>query len=479
MEAGGVVTVAAYGGFYYGAAYYGAGAGAAYPWQGEQANAKQDTRYLAQSQATDLGQYATNLTASGTYAAYEVASSRAALSAQWTLEHRADYDYSAHTTKIILAHADDAGTSYTYRIRCGASGIECAVNGTLIYTAGVKTGVVDRTIAWAMRANPDTTGAGDAKISEFSVYDHDGGDWELDPVQVAHAAPTTSTAYHLTTHGQWDNGVGALNSEFPVTLAAVRISCAFHSHVEVCEDWCSARASITTTAKVYREPLPIDVASGMSDEGEIVGPQLAYLCDHQRNVITRGFSPLVNEILSSPTAWKNTYEPANKMRKVSGTQLRMPLPYLRWCAVPHNCNYLYARVNVRSYVTAGAAVPVKVAVVSMNFPNGVPLNLANDNEPAPAHERYYGTATITVDHGASPAVGEWVDLGRIKLARNTTGAPGWWGSTFLALAYLVDPLGVSANDANARLQFLAWHVRPLSEDPEDNGLAADQVMPNG
>ncbi len=473
-----MADLAQWGVFSWGSALW--GDGPAYGYQGDTDNAKQDTRlFTAGSQTVDSSQYLTDLTASGSYAAYEASSSRGAITGQWCIEHRATYANTSFGGDVIFTHGNDADSDYTFRAKVASGSpnyIELAANGILITSLPVSTGSVDRTIYWSMRPNPDTTGASDSHISEFGSYDHGAADWEVEPYQVAHAAPTTDTGWNLCVHGQWDDGGSTLNDEFAVTGAAFRLSNAFHSHVEVWEDWATRRTGSAPAVDVYAEPLPLDNDSGLGDEGEIVGPTLAYLCEHQKNAVVRGFSPLVNEVYNKHPDWTNSYIPANFMRKVVGTQMRMPLTYLRWCSIPNNASHIYARVHVRSHVNSGAAVPTKVCVVTMNFPPGAPLDWADDNEPAPVHERYYGHTTIETDHTSS-GTGEWLDIGKIKIARNTSATPGWYGSTFLAIGYEIDPDNESANDANQNLEILAWQVWPLSEEPVDNGIAADQVLP--
>ena len=450
------------------------GAGVSYAIQGDDALGKQDTRYAATTQTTDRSQYVTDLTASG-YAGYEAASARAAVTGEWCLEHRADYDYSANTNDVLLTHGNDAGTSYTYRMRCGASGIECAINGgTLVKTLAVATGVVDRTVTWSMRANPGGTGSS-TMISEFCVYDHDAGDWEIDHEQVIHATPTSDTGWNLCVHGQWDDGGATLNNELATDILAVRVSNAFHSHTEVYEDWVAPRNLTAATVDEYSEPLPVLQASGMGDEGQIVGAtQLGYLCEAQRMHTRRAYSPLVNEVYNERPTWLSTYVPANFMRQhPNDTGLRMPLTYLRWVPIPSNASHIWSRVQLKSYVTTSTAVPVKVACVTMNYAPGMKLGWQVQEGPPQQFESYWGHATVTRDD--TGGVGEWTDLGKIKLAKSTRDKAGWAGTTFLCLAYEVDPESASSNDANARLEIGAWQVWALSETPGDGELNPDGI----
>ncbi len=444
-----------------------------YAYQGEKGGAKQDTRYTATSQTADRSQYDTDLTASGSYAAYEAASARAALTGEWTIEHRAEYDYSAHRDEVLVTHGDDAGTSYTYRMMCsngGGGGIACAYNGVLITTLNVASGVVDRSISWAMRANPDTTGAGDAMISEFCAWDHDAGGWELDHQQVEHAAPTSDVAYNLSVHGQWDDGGSTMNAILALDVTRVRISEAFHSHVEFAEDFVANRSWTASTVDEHSQPLMPTKSSGMGDEGELVGaPQLGALCEHQKHAICRSFSPLVNEVYNVQADWNVNYTPANFMRRLpQDIGLRMPLSYLRWVAVPENASHIWARVHVKTAVSSGSACPAKIAIISMSIPPSMQLNKLDAEAEPPAHFAYWGHSTIEVDHTGTN--GAWVDLGKIKIARCTREKAGWSGTTFIALGYEVDPESTSSNDYNLTININAIQVWPLSEVPGDGGL---------
>ena len=88
---------------------------------------------------------------------------------------------------------------------------------------------------------------------------------------------------------------------------------------------------------------------------------------------------------------------------------------------------------------------------------------------------YYGHATLEVNHTAG-ARGEWVNIGKIKLARCEWAKLGWTGTVHVCLALQFDPDNESTNDSNARLEFRSWHVLPAATEPGQNGLIGDALL---
>ena len=137
--------------------------------------------------------------------------------------------------------------------------------------------------------------------------------------------------------------------------------------------------------------------------------------------------------------------------------IALPLPFLRWIAVPPGATHAFVRVHLRSWVTSGSAVPLGIRCYALNRP---PDTTQIGAAPAPPLEYDYRGAVRTVDHG-STGTGEWIDLGLVRLPRFTGPAKGWTETTHLCLAYAWDPAAASVNDVNARAQIFAWHVRPV------------------
>jgi hypothetical protein len=428
--------------------------------RGAQTNAKEDTRLLLLSSnlTADLSQYGTNLTASGA-SSYETNSARAALASAREVYVRITLT-AAEANRVLIAHHNTALTNLTYAIVTNGSGqIEVQAGaGTSIWKGPVAP-ASDLSIAMSTRVNPDTTGASDALISTFVVYDHTVGEW-LAIDQATHAAPTTASNYTLSVGGLLSGGF-IVNAPTNAPTR-VRVSSSYHSSTEFGEDWVAARTAYAgDLADEVEEPLGPDVSCGLGSSPELVGrAQVGFAAAHSAAVQRRAWSPLVNEVYVDPATggggtggW-----PDHWLRTAPGSaNYQMPLPFLRWVPVPAGASHAYVRVHVRSWVTSGAAVPIGIRVYAMNRPPDVAQIGA---APSPPLETAYRGEVLTVDH-TSTGTGEWLELGLLRLPKFTGPAKGWTDTAHLALAYAVDPAASSANDANARFQIVAWHVRPV------------------
>jgi hypothetical protein len=427
--------------------------------QGSQTNAKEDTVFLALSGnlTTDLSQRGTDLTASGS-GGYEAPSGRTKLTtsreiyARWTAT-------TAEAGVAIVYHGNTAITDYTYAIGTDGSGyLAMNQNMSALWTSSATVGASDYSIAWSTRANPDTTGASDAMISEVVVYDHTGGAiWEY--AQFTHAEATTNVSWNFSVGGAYNGaGLSATPTNAPTK---VRISTSPHPNVEVFEDWVAARTTYSGSASDgIAEPLgPIPSSSTMGDAGYFAGQHpWAWAAKHAAAVRRRMWSPIVNEVYSDAQPMTQTPSPAQWATAAPGVgAYTLMLQYLRWGPVPPGATHIKARVHVVSYVTAGASVPIGVRLYAFNRPPTITQIGAVE---APALDYDFGEATLDTDHGSASATGEWLDLGEIRLPTFAAPIPGWRGTVWLCLAYDIDPAGASANDANARLVIDAKHARP-------------------
>jgi len=429
--------------------------------RGAQTNAKEDTRILLlTSLSADLSQYGTNLTASAP-GAYELNSARCSLALTREVYARCSFS-AAEADAIVVAHHNAGLSSFSFALGTnGAGRLNAVINGgTAIWTAAAVVPAADLSISWSTRTNPDTTGASDAMVSEIVVYSHTTGEW-LTNEQVTHAVAATATTHTLSVGGVWD---GAAIVSGPATAPTkIRVSSSFHSSVEVAEDWIAARTAYAGDLDdQIDEPLGPTVASGLGSSPQIVGrAQVGYAAAHARATQRRGWSSLVNEAYLDPVTFSNSAVngrwPDHWRRDAPGSSYAMPLPFLRWVALPPGSTHAFVRVHVRSWVTSGAAVPLGIRCYAMNRP---PDTTQIGAAPAPTLEYAYRGAVLTADHG-SGGTGEWLDLGLVRLPRFTGPAKGWTETTHLCLAYAWDPAAASANDANARAQILAWHVRPV------------------
>ena len=109
--------------------------------QGAQANAKEDTRYLALAGAltTDLSQYLTNLTASAA-GAYEAPSTRSILDTERTVYVRWTAT-AAEVGKVLLVCANAAQTDIVWGLATDGAGKVCgyidARVGVIVWTYAV------------------------------------------------------------------------------------------------------------------------------------------------------------------------------------------------------------------------------------------------------------------------------------------------------------------------------------------------------
>jgi hypothetical protein len=430
--------------------------------RGAQAGAKEDTRFLALSGAlsTDLSQYGTNLTAAAG-GGYETNSARTNNNGSWEIYVRCVLTASEADKVLIVVHAPAFGT-ITFAIRTTVGGVFALMSGSP--PADLWTGPTvpagDCSIAWSMRPNPDTTGAGDARISEVAIYDHTAGAW-LALEQFTHAAPTASGTYTFAVGGAW---AGAALVNKPTTAPTkARYSSDDHPSTEFAEDWITARTAYAGTLEdVPVEPVgPITKASTIGDSGYFVGRhQVGYAAAHARALQRRSWSSLANDVFVDVDTMTSTPGPANwEMPDFGDGVYSLMLPWLRWVSVPVGCTHAWMRVQVKSWVTAGAAVPIGVRGYAFNRP---PTIGQIGQQPAPEFASEFRGSTLTVDH-TSTGTGEWIDLGLVRLPVFAADVPGWKDTVHLCLAYAIDPASASGNDANARLQINAWHARPVSK----------------
>ena len=426
--------------------------------QGAQTNAKEDTRFLALGGAltTDLSQQLTNITASGA-GAYEAPSTRSVLASERTVSVRWTAT-AAEVGSVLIVCANTAQTDLVWAIATDGTGRVCGYIGASVGVVQATNPVAakDYTISISARANPDTTGPGDALISELVIYNHTDATID-DIVQATHAVSAAATGpYNLSVGGYW-NGAALTNAPTkPVTEA--RVSATHHPHTEVLEDWTPARPAYAgSAADGIVEPLgPRPSSSGLADESQLAGrANFAYPAAHALAVRRRSWSPIINEVLNDDAAMPSAQQ-AHWASAVPGDpRYTFDLAWLRWVSVPTEATHVRVRVHLRQWVTAGAAVEVGVRCYVSNRPHTVAKIGAED---APALETYYGEATSTIDDELGPGV--WLDLGAVAIPRFEGLVAGWTGTVHMALAYAVDPDEASGNDAAARFVIDGWHATP-------------------
>lgn len=431
--------------------------------QGTTPEAKADTVLLLQggSLTTDQSQYGDGLTADTT-AAYETSSSLRGITGDagrnlWVRVSIAVAD----VNKFILIHGStSSSTSNTYVIYLDGTGTITFAQGstTLLQVTHGLAVTSSIGLMWSTRANPDTTGAGDAQISEFGVYNFTASAWIGERQQVTHATATTNAAWALTVGG-WYSGGSVTGKSGQVSQC--RIGKAFYPTAEQAEDWVAARPAFSSVYPSLLEPMPITVASGLANESEWAGQaNVGYAAAAANANRARCVSDLVNEVYHDARTLTNTPIPTQWLIAPPGgsTKYRLDVTRLRW--LPHpGPTRAWVRVHVQSWVTASTAVPIGIRVYAFNRPH-VGAGVQIEGYPAPALDFDYVQSTLTADHG-SGGVGVWLDLGLLRLPVFTGGAPSWSGTLTLGIAHAFDPGNTSANDANARLKIKAWTVRPV------------------
>lgn len=434
--------------------------------QGAQENALEDTVLLVGSLISDpwidVSQFLTDLT--GEDELYEEPSGRAAITGATGRELYIRLELAnTDTNTEILVHADTAAiASNTYRIRLDLSlNIVFLQGSTTIYSVASGIGITPQelSIHWSTRANPDTTGAGDAQISEFVIYNHTGTAYVGEIVQVAHAVSTTNVAWGLTLGGFWDGATVTLVSS--LTVAACRIGRAFHTSCEFAEDWIAARTAPTADANALEYLLPLTQASEIGDDGEWVGQaNIGWIAEDNARKRRALWSPLVNVVFSDAEAFAKTPDdPVPWVRLAPGSALyEMRLDWLRWVAVPSACTHARVWVQLVSYVTSSTAVPIQLRFYAMNRTEELSLDVYPG---APEFAYAYATSALHTVNDTSGGVGQWLELGLLPLPIYDAPTTGFKDTVHLCLAYAFDPLSTSGNDANARLRVRAIHVRPV------------------
>ena len=400
--------------------------------QGSQAHAKEDTVFLGLTTvATDLSQVGTNLTAAAG-GGYELASVRAAINTNREVYVRCVIA-GTDTNRAIAVHSNTTLTSLTWGVGVNGSAQIILFHGSaLVWTAPTACNGSDYSIAWSTRLNPDTTGAGDVKISEVLIYNHTSGVIEA-LEQFTHAYGTTNNSWNLGVGGYWNGAT--LTGGTATGPTKFRLSTTFHPHTEALQEWVSARATHSTTFAQVTEPLGCVIAG---NAGQWAGQgNVGFAAAHARELRPRLLSPMINEVYRTPDTFASTPSPTNMFKPVpTAPMYDLDLTTVRWVPVP-DVSCALVRVHVKSWVTSGSAVPV-----------GVRCYIVNDNGTLAE----FVSAKISIDHGAG-GVGQWVELGCLKLPNKPT--------VRLVLAYSVDPSSTSANDAAARYQIRAWQVRPI------------------
>lgn len=431
--------------------------------QGYDAQAKQSTRYLARGASitacnVDASQRLTNLTA-GTGCVLEASPASA----------RFDFSHPRSIGLVITANNTDTGSLFRHGAASptrfemsAASTLRITVNNSVIGTlalTGLDAVRDTLVVAWTSRANPDTTGASDAVESTIHAWNVTNSTYER--ATYTHAVSTTKT--QTAFFGAADNASTLIYSG---AITTIWFENREQSAAEIANDWVSARTAPTSTLEAGHQGHPPQ-ADTIDSANYHHGPSALWAADATRRVVRRCLSPLWNEVFNAQPTWTDSdLIAADPMARGApdSDDWRIRMGWRTTVPIPDTCNYVWARVHLRSWTTSGSAVPLGVRLYSFSRPPGAPLEPGDDGAADPIVS-YYAEATVTRDDDSS--TGEYTTLGLIPIARGRAGQ--YANTSTFAIALNVDPASASANDANARIIVKAVHVVPCYRN-DDGGL---------
>lgn len=261
---------------------------------------KSDTifRCASGSLGTDLSQYGTNLTTSGS-GAYETSSTRTALDysgRELTILFEAD----SGSLGTLLYRGDTSSTSIDFEISMNFGQFKIEDSTGTIYTAtppSLDGTLRDYNVQICTRPNPLTTGASDAFTTEVTFECVSPQDWLIE--QFYHPASTHTSTHNFSIGGYW-NGA-SLSSTYSDSIHGARVGSRFKSSTEFKLDASVLSDPTPSTGESQATPFAVlDASSGIGDGGEAAGPAYQLAGVHVRDSARRLVSPLVNTIYPTP-----------------------------------------------------------------------------------------------------------------------------------------------------------------------------------
>jgi hypothetical protein len=417
--------------------------------QGDEENAKDDVLYYGEGGtyaqlATDLSQYADNQTVAA-WGHYEPSpASRFNVTTSWTVE------------VVVEVDNTDTGRFFTYSnmsLRLSAGGaVEPILNGgvlTGITLPGIGAGAARYVIAWATELNLLTTGAGDALRTELRAWNTATGAYTQ--VTYTHAARTAGTADFIW----WASSTGGANA-FSNSPEACRFSAGrFRSATETAEDFVALTSAPTITGQSRIELVVPEPGSDLADASYFAGPVLASCAAAVSLADLRMLSPIVNESYLQRTTLSGsglTGTPSQWKRIGPDQDYTLLGSHLFSRRVPARVDRLKVRVQLQQWRTSGVtADEVHVRVWSMNRPPQPVGNDVVDHDHALVLQTCHDS--IATSHGSGASAGEWLDLGLLRVARNSR------GRTWLVVALWIENL--SGAVANNRVRLQAVTIEPV------------------
>lgn len=417
-------------------------------------SARPDTRLLVASPVTtDLSQWLTDLTASGS-GAYEDPSVRTALDGTGdgrSLE--AAFEASNASEGWILRHGGDVATQpYGLFVKTGEvrfMGTGATVIASIVMP-GIGAGLSDYIAAINTEPNPLTTGAADALRSEFLVYDVLGK--ALAWLVVHHAVIVADPAGAFSVGGEWDGAV--LQIPYPDGIDDVRVSSRFHTRVEVREHWVAPTTAPTPDGitAVEGPVLPAETTLAKS----VAGPQYqaaaaAMAVGRNRH---RMVSAAVQCIVPEPPMWEDDLADVIGAGRVYDLELgyQTPLCWLWRRRIPRHCSWVRVRVQWATWDTDGQP------------PDLVELRAHTADAPPPlAQEQQAKTISRNVDDGTG-GIGVLETFELLYVERDLDG----WTWLFLS----------ARTDGGSGAGNVAYSIREISIVPVSTSEGFDDQPPN-
>ncbi len=287
----------------------------------------------------------------------------------------------------------------------------------------------DYTISWSSRSNPVGSGS-NANISEVFIFNHTSGTFTGSFAKLDDSPPTGGDANDTFTIGARTGGT------FPVTnisnIKKVRISKQYHTFAEAHLDFVANIPTRQPLCAVRRDPLVMDRASGIGDEGQFWGPPMQFSAVTHDSGSHKLNSPLINEIWKDAPLWNlnstDNDTTGSLWRAIPGSgsnsEYEMFMGWLRWVETPENMSL--NKIQWRANVLHDSALPLKMRFVQMTkLPDA--LNAAV-NPPIPSFEMSFDEVDV---HTGSEA--QWVS-GSAFIVRAETGPLSSKHTTLVCLA---------------------------------------------
>ena len=403
-------------------------------------NSKSDTIFLLDVAVTtidvDQGPARTNLTDQTTYLE-ETPSARSAVGAPRNILVKVDMITGWAGVLIELGSA----ITYSWRISLAADALSFAEAGLLrvaVDVPGLSGANSVVLVNWSQRIE------GSNVIDEVMVANIDTQEWAFG--KASHTASTPNAAHGLTIAAA--AGGGSPYTGDIAAFYAVHLGRRYHAHPEAHEDW-HTQSSAPAFDGHDRTPVLTDDAATftISAEGNLCGPAYLLTGAATRQAAQRNVGSLVNVHINTPYGERVASSPARFYRPtpdgVAGYQ--WCVRYLWHAYIGLKVNVAQVRIFVRAYdLIANATIsPVRFRAYSVA---GLPLN----GQPSPL--TYYRGAIVSLT--TSDSVGQWVDLGVVRLARDDAGL------SYFCLGFKID----SAVGEGAGF-ITTWKLDAITVDP--------------